>query len=129
FVKDLDERLTEHGGGEGVGQDHVAAGGVGEGLHFKKTDLVETSGKDVNDVAVVSGPLRHVVVVLDGLLIVLDVVPLNIVVRPNGLSEFRANHHTRTLRGRTGREQHDASTGVRERRLQKTNRHTKRHTG
>jgi hypothetical protein len=64
LVKDTSEGLPVHGRREAVCQDHVAAGGVGESLHFEQTDLVETSGENIDNVAIVCDALREVVIEL-----------------------------------------------------------------
>lgn len=42
----------------------MASRRVAEALHLKEADLVEAAGEDVDDVAVVSSPLREVVIEL-----------------------------------------------------------------
>ena len=46
------EALLENGRNERIGNDHKAIGSVGQRLHFEQTDLIETSGVDIDSVAV-----------------------------------------------------------------------------
>lgn len=64
LVENFDKTLPKHGRRKAVGQNHMAASVVGQRLHFQKTDLVETAGKNVDNVAIVGGALRKVLVKL-----------------------------------------------------------------
>lgn len=57
---------------------------------------------------------------LERLFVVLDMITVNVMVRANGLSQLGAGDHTRTGRGGTAREQHDAGAGRREVALEHT---------
>jgi len=114
LVEDSGERLLVHGRCEAVCQDHVSSGHICQTSHLEQADLVETSGKDIDDMAVVCDALGQSLVELEGLLVVLDVVAVDVVVGADGLTQLRANHHSRSLgRWATG-EEHDARSGATE---------------
>ena len=52
LIEDAHEALLEHGRRETVGQDHVTARRVGQTLHLQQADLIETTSKDVDHVAI-----------------------------------------------------------------------------
>lgn len=74
---------------------------IAQALHLKKTNLIQAAGKDIDSVAIVGCPLGEVVIelcsvntpvckegrkkntYLEGLLVVLDIVAINVVVRAN----------------------------------------------
>ena len=57
LVEDTSERLLVHGRCEAVRQDHVSTCGVDKPLHFKKTDLIQTTSKNIDNVTVVRDAL------------------------------------------------------------------------
>lgn len=57
---------------------------------------------------------------LKGLLIVFDVVPVDVVVRTNRLSELGADNHARSLRSRPACKQHNTTTSMLKGRLKET---------
>ena len=63
---------------------------------------------------------------LESLFVVLDIVTIDIVMRPNGLFKLRTNNHTWTFSGRTTSEEHDTATGILERSLQEADCHIQR---
>lgn len=114
----------------------MATGGVAKALHFKEANLVKAASEDVNYVAIVGSPFREVIIELSGvskmalsrrlaaeqginylqcLLVVLDVIPVDVMMGPNGLSELRANNHARSFSSRPAREQHNSATSILER--------------
>lgn len=123
----------------------MASCGVAKTLHLEQADLVETTGKDVYYVTVVCCPLRECVVellivsfmrlcddpsttYLQGLLVVLDVVTVDIVVRADRLSELGTDDHAGTFGSGTTSEEHNAATSILERRLEQTHSDTKSDT-
>jgi hypothetical protein len=42
----------------------MTTGRIAEPLHFKKTDLIQTTSKDVDNVAIVGGPLGEIFIKL-----------------------------------------------------------------
>ncbi len=79
----------------------MTTGRIGESLHFKETNLIQTTGEDVDDMTVVRNAFSQGIIKLfllaflatgisidthlQGLLIVLDVVSVNVMMRSNGL--------------------------------------------
>lgn len=57
LVEDTGERLLVHRRCEAVRQDHVSTSGVNEPLHLKETDLIQTTSKDIDNVAIVRDAL------------------------------------------------------------------------
>lgn len=112
LLEDAMETLLENTHLETIGKDHVAIGHVAETLHLEQTNLVETTGKYINGVTVARSTLGHGLVELDGTLVVLGVVLVNVVVRSDALTELGGDDHTGTFGGRTTAEEHDAGTGV-----------------
>lgn len=110
--KDAVETLLKDTHLETISEDHVTVGQVGETLHLEQADLVETTGKDVDGVTVACSALGHGLVELDGTLVVLGVVLVNVVVRSDALTELGGDDHTGAFGGRTTAEEHDASTSV-----------------
>jgi hypothetical protein len=96
----------------------MAASVVWEALHLEKTNLVETTCENVHNMAIVSGPFRQLVVELEGFLVVLDVVSVDVVVGTDLLLELGAYNHARAFGGWTTSEKHDASARVLEASLQ-----------
>lgn len=111
---------------------------VCEILHFQETNLVESSGENVDYMPVVSSSFGKAVVELtllvagnweinsdiahlNRLLVVFDIVPVDVMVGSHRLLQFRPNNMARTFGGRSTGEDHDTSTGVLERSLQETN--------
>lgn len=129
FVKDTCKGLLVHGRSKAVRQNHMSTCRVGKTAHFEQTNLIKTSGKDIDNMAVVGNALGKVLVELESLLVVLDVVAVDIVVRSNGLTELGSNNHTRTLGRRATTEQHDTGTLVHELCLQKSSSNTERNAG
>jgi hypothetical protein len=126
----------------------MTSGVVGKVLHFKKTDLIQTSGEDVDNMTVVCGALGEVVIelnlisgdtprwysessssYLNSLLVVLDVVAINVVVRTDRLLQLGRNDISWSLGGGTTDKVHDAASSILEGGLQQANRHTQGHTG
>jgi hypothetical protein len=124
----------------------MTSGVVGKVLHFQKTDLIKTSGEDVDNVTVVCGALGEVVIelnlisgdtprrysessYLNSLLVVLDVVAINVVVRTDRLLQLGRNDISWSLGGGTTDKIHDAASSILEGGLQQANRHTQGHTG
>lgn len=64
FIKDPNKGLFELGGSKAVRQDHMPAGIVGEIFHLQQANLVKTPGKNVHDVAIMSGTFRQAIVKL-----------------------------------------------------------------
>ena len=96
----------------------MSSRGVGETLHFEKTNLIQATSENVDNMTVVGNTLGEAVVklgklavlscflivclsYLEGLLVVLDVVAVNIVMGSDGFPEFRTNNHARSLGRRT----------------------------
>ena len=119
---------------------------VGEVLHLQKTDLVETTSKDIDNVTIVGSTLGEAVIelgncqqenpknrhafttYLNGLLVVLDVIAVNVVVGTNGLLQFRRDDKTGALSSRTTSEVHNTASGILEGGFQQSNGHTQSHT-
>lgn len=122
----------------------MATSRVGEAFHFEETDLVETASEDIDNMPVVRNTLGKGVVelplldapplvnsrstYLQGFLIVLDVVAVNVVVRADGLPQLRTDYHAWTLSGGTAAEEHDPTAHVHERSFQQTDRDAKSNT-
>ena len=66
FIEDSQEGVLEHGRREAVGQNHMSSSGVRETLHRQQSDLIKTTGKNVDDVAVLCCALGEGVVELHG---------------------------------------------------------------
>ncbi len=77
-VEYLGERLLEHRCGEGVRQNHMSAGAIGQTFHLEQTYLVKAASKDVDDMAIVCCSFRKLVVKFQRFLVVLDVVPVDV---------------------------------------------------
>lgn len=52
------QTLLEDGSHEGIGNDHETVGSVCQRLHFEQTDLIQTTGVNIDGVSVLRGPLR-----------------------------------------------------------------------
>jgi len=52
------QTLLEDGSHERIGNDHETVGSVCQRLHFEQTDLIQTTGVDIDGVSVLGGPLR-----------------------------------------------------------------------
>lgn len=102
----------------------MTSGRVCKSFHFKKSNLIKTACKDINDMAIVGSSLGQVVVelelvsnwhitaqlnYLECFLVVFDVITVDIVVRSYRFPQFRPNYHTRSLGCRSASEQHDTA--------------------
>ena len=107
----------------------MATGRVAQALHFKKANLIQATSKYINDVTVMGGTLGQIIIELGAcepgsevvdwtgpylkcLLVVLDVVPVNVVVRADWLSQLWANNQAWSLSGRTASEEHNPTASV-----------------
>ena len=106
----------------------MATSGICKAFHFEKTNLVKAASEDVDDVAVVSSALGKVVVEFQCLLVVLDVVSVDVVMRSDGLSQLRTHHHARTFSCRTTSEEHDSASSILEGSLEQTDSHAQSYT-
>jgi hypothetical protein len=66
---------------------------------------------------------------LQRFLIVLDIVPIDVMMRPDRFPQLWSDDHTRALSGRSTGEEHNPASHVDELRLQKTYSNTEGHTG
>lgn len=137
LVKHTDKRLLELRGCEAIRKKHVTTGIVGQVLHFQKTNLIETPSEDIDNVTIVRGALGEVFVELNGLaraqrpidqqsyfnslLEILDIVPVNIMMRADRFLQLGGNNIARTFGGCTTGEGHDTGTGVLEGGFQQAN--------
>src|SRR5271163_3753656 len=112
LFEDSNKGLLELRSCETVGKNHMAASRVWQALHLKQTYLIETTGKDINNMPIVSSPFGQGVVELDRFLVVLDIISINVVMRPNRLSELGRNNHAGSLRCRTAGEEHYPGAGI-----------------
>jgi hypothetical protein len=64
LVKYPQETLLEDGRGERIRQHNNTVRRVGERLHLQETDLVQATGKEVDSMSIVRGPLGETFVEL-----------------------------------------------------------------
>lgn len=117
---------------------------VREPFHFQETDLIETTGKNIDDVAVVSDSFGEVIIELALLamepfigagaylkcfLIVLDIIAVDVVMRSDGLPELGADDHSRTFSRWSSAEQHNSATHIHKLGLQESGGHTEGNSG
>lgn len=53
LVEDTQETLLEDGGCERIRQHNDTIGRIGKRFHLEQADLIQTSGKEINDVSVI----------------------------------------------------------------------------
>ena len=109
----------------------MSASGVNQILHLLHADLIETSGKDIDDVAVMRYPFGQVLVellsfsvsglqynlvngsavqYLHSFFVILDIVTVDVMVRPHWFFQLRPNHETWAFSRRSAGKEHDASS-------------------
>jgi hypothetical protein len=104
---------------------------VAKALHLKQTNLVETPGKNVDDVAIMRRAFCKVFIELEQcvniervsiqqrsqshlqcLLVVLNIISVDVVVGSNGLPQLGSHNHARSFGCRATSEEHDATPSV-----------------
>jgi hypothetical protein len=90
----------------------VPTGIVGQPFHFQETNLIKAAGENVDNVAIVGRPLSQSFVELESLLVVLDIIPVDVMMRADWLSQLGSNNHSRPFSCRSTCEEHDTPTSI-----------------